>query len=252
MQFHKSLRPLVDSISKLQFSVKHKTTRSKKFEEDNTVDVLSRTSCNGMVTEEFNDALNNAVKSIITESKELLEKLGTHYQKELLPIIIHTDRVMIHFFDGSTYRGIQESISGVDITDNEAYQLGAYEYGVVEKRNESKEEFYSIILKQLELLKSELAQLIFDEKQEVKPITKLEWNVKPAVLGSLLCELEKKRWINLPTTKGNVSYSKFAKQCAELFEFQGETSSLEKVLNRSTKPWSGANMFNFDYLENTK
>jgi hypothetical protein len=214
------------------------------------LDVLTRTTCNGKYTEEFKLHLEKINSDILLETNELLIKLGTYYQKEILEIIIHVDRIGYFYFNDNKYTGIEEIVSGMDLFENEMFNEGMIEYGTIKTRNEPKEEFYQIIKNELDLLKSNLSELLFDSKLEVKPIRKLKWNVKPAVLGSLLCELEKKRWIELPKEKGNVSYKAFANQCDSIFEFQGVVSSLERVLNRNTKPWSGANMFNFEYVEN--
>ena len=248
MQFHKSLKPLIDTITKLQFSTRHQMKPS--VDDELALDVVTRTSCNGMYTEEFKQHLEGASTRIVGEVKEFFTKLGTHYQREILEIVINVDRIQYHYFDNRQYKGIEETVLGLDLFKNEMYELGAIDYGTIETRIEPKEEFYQIVQNELEQLKSELSELLFDTKQEVKPVQKLKWHVKPAVLGSLLCELEKRRWIELPKSKGNVSYSAFAKQCDSIFEFEGAVTSLEKVLNRSTKPWSGANMFNFEDVEN--
>ncbi|WP_300667135.1 hypothetical protein [Fluviicola sp.] len=136
------------------------------------LDVVTRTSCNGMYTEEFKQHLEDESTSIIGEVKELLSKLGTHYQREILDIVINVDRIQHYYFDNNKYKGIEETILGLDLFKNELYELGVIDYGIIENRTEPKEEFYLIVQDKLERLKTELSQLLFDTKQEVKPRTR--------------------------------------------------------------------------------
>lgn len=234
MQFHKTLQPLVNSISKLQFSTKHKMTPSPSVNDGSTLDVVTRTSCNDKYTEDFNSNLENIVNSILSDTTELLQKLGTYYQKEVLEIVLHADRIQYHYFDGQQYKGSIETVEGFDLSNNEAYQLGALDYGKVEKRLEPKAEFYTIIVNQIERLKIGLSELLFDEKQEVQPVEKMKWNVKPSLLAAILEELEIKGWVNPPRTNSDTSLPKYAKLACGIFEFDGTERSLYNALKDST------------------
>ncbi len=234
MEFHKALKPFVDSISKLQFSTIHDIKPSPKYNDGSTMDVVTRASCNKMRTEEFQEQLNQVVDGIFKESKLFLSKLGTHFQKELLDIVIHVDRLRHHYFDGQQFKGIEETVQGLDLKNNEAYQHGAMDYSKVETRIEPKEEFYAIILNQIEHLKTDLSELLFDEKQEVLPVEKLQWNVKPAILAALLEELDTMGWISPQLYHGDTSFSKLADICDGIFEFKGTKSSLRSALSNNT------------------
>lgn len=231
MQFHKSLKPLIDSISKLQFSTRHQMKPS--VDDELALDVVTRTSCNGMYTEEFKQQLEDSSTRIVGEVKELLSKLGTHYQREILDIVINVDRIQYHYFDNRQYKGIEETILGLDLFKNEMYELGAIDYGTIETRTEPKEEFYLIVQNELERLKSELSELLFDTKQEVKPVQKLKWNVKPSLLAAILEELELKGWVNPPRTNSETSPRKYASLAYQIFEYDGTERSLYNALNDS-------------------
>lgn len=241
MQFHKALKPLIDSIAKLQFSTQHEMKPSPSIDDSSTFDVVTRVSCNKMFTEEFEQHISSVINTIINESKELLSKLGTHYQREILDIIIHTDRLQYHYFINDEYKGIEEIIKGLDLFNNEMYQLGMMDYDKIETRTEPKEEFYRILITQIERLKSELSELLFNEKEEVKPITKLEWNTSADNLGLLLIELCKKGWIEIPRSKGEPSMRKLSFVCSDIFDFNGSKGpktgtqrSLENVVTGQT------------------
>lgn len=231
MQFHKTLKPLLDSISKLQFSTKHDIKPSPKHNDGCTMNVVTRSCCNNMYTEDFSSHLEEISNTIIKENKVLLQKLGTYHQKE---IVLHTDRLQNYYFDNKQYKGIKESVEGFDLQNNKAYQLGAIDYDKVETRLEPKEEFYIIIINQIERLKTELSELLFDEKQEVKPIEKMKWNVKPSLLAAILEELEFKGWVNPPRTNSDTSLPKYAKLAFDIFEFDGTERSLYNALKDST------------------
>ncbi len=223
MQFHKSLKPLIDTIPKFQFSTRHQMKPS--VDDELALDVVTRTSCNGMYKEEFKQHLEDVSTRIVREVNELLSKLGTHYQREILEIVINVDRIQHHYFDNRQYKGIEETILGKDLLKNEMYELGAIDYGTIEIRTEPKEEFYMIVQSELERLKAKLSELLFDEKQSIKPITKLEWNTTADNLGLLLIELCKKGWIEIPRTKGEPSMRKLSFVCADIFEFYGSSGA---------------------------
>lgn len=241
MQFHKALITLNDNISKLQFSTQHDMKRSPTTDDESTFDVITRTSCNKMFTEEFEQHISSVVDDILYESKELLSKLGTHYQREILDIVVHTDRILNYYFTNNQYKGIEETVQGFDLFNNEMYQLGMMDYDKIETRTEPKEEFYLILITQIERLKSELSELLFNEKEEVKPITKLEWNTSADNLGLLLIELCKKGWIEIPRSKGEPSMRKLSFVCSDIFDFNGSKGpktgtqrSLENVVTGQT------------------
>lgn len=241
MEFHKTLKPFIDKISKLQFSTGHDMKVSPNFDDESTLDVVTRTTCNGDFVEEFKHRIETTVNDIVKESKELLSTLGTYYQREILEIVIHVDRIKYHYFNQQHYNGIEETVLGFDLFNNEVYQIGIVDYGVIETRIEPKEEFYQIVLNQLERLKTELSELLFDEKQEVKPITKLQWNVKPAVLAGLVQELDKKGWITPPLKASDVNNNALANILDSIFEYEGERVSLynslkdEKILSEAKR-----------------
>lgn len=228
MEFHKTLKPIVAFISKLQFSIQHQMKQSNVQELE--IDVLTRNTCNGMYTEEFQKHLEKIKDGIISDAKEKLLALGTYYQKEILEIIIHVDRVNRSYFDKNNYTGIEETVSGMDLRNNEMYNLGAIEYGTIDSRNEPKEEFYLFIQNILDQLKVELSDLLFDVKQEVKPIEKLEWNVKPAVLAGLIQELMAKKWIYPTTNPNKVNWSQIAHDLDQIFKYNGKPTSFYNAL----------------------
>jgi hypothetical protein len=228
MQFHKSLKPLIDAISKLQFSTRHQMKPS--VDDEMALDVVTRTSCNGMYSEEFKQHFEDVSTGIVREVKELLSKLGTHYQREILEIVINVDRIQCHYFDNHQYKGIEETILGLDLFKSEMYELGAIDYGTIETRTEPKEEFYLIVQNELERLKTELTELLFENRHA----NKLKWNVKPSLLAAILEELDWKGWVSPPRTGSEISLPKYAKLASQIFEFNGTERSLYNALNDAT------------------
>ena len=104
MQFHKSLNTLEANISKLQFSTQHDMKPSPSIDDESTFDVVTRTSCNDLFTEEFEKNLVSTIDQIITSSKQTMTSIGTFYQREILDIIIHADRMQNFYFQDNQYK----------------------------------------------------------------------------------------------------------------------------------------------------
>jgi hypothetical protein len=77
------------------------------------------------------------------------------------------------------------------------------------------------------------------ELEEVSPTgnsankIKLNWLGSPSQFSYILSELARNGFIEIPSTNGEASYSKFAKVCWELFNFQNSTTleNLQKEMN---------------------
>jgi hypothetical protein len=65
----------------------------------------------------------------------------------------------------------------------------------------------------------------------LKPHVKLKWTGKPAQLGYIMNELAEKGFIEIPKTRGDISYSRFAKVLLELFEIETTKANLENEVN---------------------
>ncbi len=65
----------------------------------------------------------------------------------------------------------------------------------------------------------------------LKPRVKLKWSGKPAHLGYIMNELAEKGFIEIPKTRGDISYSRFAKVLLELFDIDTTKENLEREVN---------------------
>jgi hypothetical protein len=84
----------------------------------------------------------------------------------------------------------------------------------------------------------------FAEKKTSKrtPAKKLKWMGKPEHLGFIFLELASKGYIELPSTKGDGSYSKYAQICFDMFEFSPATTlpNLKRAFNPNTNATTDA------------
>jgi len=88
----------------------------------------------------------------------------------------------------------------------------------------------------------ELRALIISQKNEPK-IQKLKWLGKAEQFGYMFSELAKQGFIEMPGSRGEGSYSKYAKVCFELFDFAIPTTvdNLERAMNPEKNRLSESN-----------
>ncbi len=229
MNYHLSIKPLYDQLAKLTFTVQHQM-KQHSIEDPSGIDVTRKTICNDLSLLDFKTNFESIVAKIEKSEKANYEKIGKLYKKELLEIVIHLDRMRLNLF-GDGYKGNVLEIPEKRLSENEAYILGALDYRNVIDARETKEEFYKVIAENIDMLKYNLSDLLLSIKKENRP-TKLEWNVKPALVAHLILELSKRDWITLPITNGTMSKLKSSELLWEIFQLEGTPRNF---LNRLTE-----------------
>jgi hypothetical protein len=86
-------------------------------------------------------------------------------------------------------------------------------------------------------------QSLEDKANKEPSIQKLKWKGKAEQFGFIFSELAKKGFIEIPGTHGDASYSKYAKVCFDLFEFEKETTleNLKRAMNPNKNMLSESN-----------
>jgi hypothetical protein len=226
MKYHKTLKELHDFTYRLTFGFDTNIAEPSN-KQHTEYNVTFRSSCNKLVIAEFEEKIKSLGDYIADSELSNLEKFGSDYKKELLDILLSLDRLSYDLFDGIEYKGLLANKPKLDIFDNEAYKNGALEYGKITEVVNDKIEFYKLIQDVFTSLKERLVNEILSTDVQPPKTVKLKLNTpRPAVLAGLINELEEKRWISLPITNGEVSYAKSAKLIAQIFEFEGEESTL--------------------------
>ncbi len=83
--------------------------------------------------------------------------------------------------------------------------------------------------------------------RNVPTVPKLKWKGKPEQFGFIFLELAKNGYIEIPGTNGEASYSKYAKTCFNIFDFESDTTldNLKRAMNHDKNRLSETNRKKF-------
>jgi hypothetical protein len=98
---------------------------------------------------------------------------------------------------------------------------------------EKYETFCKKFIREMQTSKIETEETTIANKGNLSIITKLKWLGTPSQFSYIFLELAKNGFIEIPSTNGEASYSKYSKVCWDLFEFQNKTTleNLQKEMN---------------------
>ena len=229
MQYHKALKELALFTSRLVFKTTYDMSRASEnngFE----VDVKIYKYCNGMSLDSFKLSLENIVEEIFKVQSTEINRKGIEMCEDVLSVIVSLSTLKGNLFKDGKYIGVEVEEPAKKLEEMEAYDIGAMDYNNITDMKETKEDFFRIVADSINELIARLSTALNDLSKD-NSIQKLEWNAKPAQLALMLKELESKGWINTPLTNGEVSNPKLAKQCADIFKFNGTERSLRNALD---------------------
>jgi len=83
--------------------------------------------------------------------------------------------------------------------------------------------------------------------KKVTQSKKLKWKGKPEQFGFIFLELAKNGYIEIPANNGEASYSKYAKTCFDIFDFESDTTleNLKRAMNPDKNRLSETNRKKF-------